>query len=147
MANPSKAGAFVDDPTICRCISLTVALGFPGFTVVNWVPYISSKPVEAREWVVRCNRGSEEYEVQRWNLKVIAQASRFAAPRIVAWGNLVPAYDPMRKDVLEELSRDGYRSLWCFGRTKSGEPKHPMARGSHRIVDGRLQLFQKGVVV
>ena len=43
---------------------------------------------------------------------------------------------PRTAAILHALSVGGARDLMAFGLTKDGLPKHPMARGKHRLLRG-----------
>lgn len=46
---------------------------------------------------------------------------------IVGWGNALPK--PLRADaaaLVRSMARDAGRDLWCYGRTKDGQPNHPL---------------------
>lgn len=138
MANPSSAGADKNDPTIHSLIRL-LRPHADGFTVVNWETRITSDPDAMHNW--RADAAAREpaaYAAQRSvNLDLIRRLSGelCAAIRIVAWGNLVP-HVPLTQMVLDALSNGGAEPLYCFGRTQGLKPKHPLARGHHRIPDG-----------
>lgn len=62
----------------------------------------------------------------------------------VCWGAI--AWDDLWIDhVVEEIqSGEGpYPALWCWGMTSSGAPKHPMARGKHRIPADQKEILWK----
>ena len=132
-ANPSQAGAATNDPTIWRLIRMLHACDYGGFIMVNWETYIATSPKEMHNWRACVSVAEHRAAVER-NLDVIRLASKGAHTRFVAWGNLVPSV-PQTTKVLRALSLDGAEPLYAFGRTKDGSPKHPMARGAHRIPD------------
>jgi len=142
MLNPSAAGADRNDPTIYQCIALFRALGFPGFTVVNWEPLVETDPRVLHRW--RATASIAELQlVHRETYERIRQLSPRAAERVVAWGNQVPG-GPHTRAVLDALSLDGRFPLYCFGLTRDGHPKHPMARGQHRIKPGAPLVLWRG---
>jgi len=49
MLNPSKADAYIDDPTLRRCIGFAKSWGFGSLTVINLFAYRSTKPSELRQ--------------------------------------------------------------------------------------------------
>lgn len=130
--NPSKAGATENDPTIIHTIKLIRTLGYPGFTMVNWSPYIATNPQDLREWR---EQSSESVQVEPKNVGYVGRLANSSAASVVAWGNLVPLI-PSTDFMLYALSCGGRVPLMCFGTTKGGAPKHPMARGKHRIDPG-----------
>jgi hypothetical protein len=133
MANPSYAGGDRNDPTITNLIKLIHALGYPGFTVVNWSPYIATSPKDLHAW--RKVEGVIPEEAT--NAVRIYTLSKHAAVRVVAWGNIVPTKPDLNtRRVLNAMFLDGKESLHVFGFTNGGAPKHPMARGRHRLTPG-----------
>lgn len=132
--NPSNADGECNDPTVWRCIELCRGR-WSGFTMVNWEPYISSSPIDLHAWRNKFG-GHEAYlQICIRNLDLLRALSADAAIRFVAWGNLVP-FTPHTQKVIKALSLDGQRDLYAFGLTKDRAPKHPMARGAHRILTG-----------
>lgn len=132
-ANPSKAGADTNDPTIWRAMTLLRVRGFGEFIMLNWETYIATDPKDMRSY--RDLRSvAESRRVTERNLDTISGISACVDTRFVAWGNLVPRV-PQTSKVLKALSLDGMAPLYAFGLTKDGSPKHPMARGTHRVRD------------
>lgn len=137
MANPSRAGAHDNDATVWNLIALVRALGYPGFTVVNWLPYIATKPAALYEWrnALLANDGPTYRAIHETAITTVAALAETAAARFVAWGNLVPDV-PHTTAILRAMSCNGKYELLAFGLTKDGTPKHPAARGVHRLVPG-----------
>lgn len=133
MCNPSDADGEINDPTIGRCNELFKALGYGGYNAVNWSPHIATDPKELARWC--WNNPDEWAAIHDENLALIRSLSDAAAVRVVAWGNMITV-GLKASEVLAALSLDGRHPLYCFGTTKNGRPKHPMARGKHRIVTG-----------
>lgn len=137
MANPIKAGAAQDDPTIQTLIRYFRALPkCDGFHVVNWSPKVATHPVDHDAWLKGLSDG-EWNRIMGANLYLLSTMTRLAPYVVVAWGNLLPV-DSVRctaytKMVVGALSLSGKKDLWCFGVNANGSPKHPMARGKHRI--------------
>lgn len=138
MLNPSTADHRRDDPTLRRIIHFTRSWGFGGLTVVNLYPYRSSRPTECRRWA-ECDRiasGRHVRDALRKNTAIIAREAKRAAVVIAAWG--ASAWDPAWvRNMVEELigGKRVCRDLFRLGVTESGAPKHPMARGKHRVPD------------
>lgn len=137
MTNPSTAGAHDNDATVWNLIALVRALGFPGFTVVNWLPYVATSPADLFRWRNQLleTDGPAYRAIHERALQAIATVTVGAAMRFVAWGNLVPDV-PHTTAVLRTLSCGSQHDLFAFGLTKDGTPKHPAARGVHRLVPG-----------
>lgn len=146
MANPSYAGADKNDPTIHSLVRLLTAVpGCGGFTVTNWEPYIATSPSDLHRWRDEAAKLSPELvrAIRSENLLRIRSLSVGAFVRIVAWGDIVPA-TPHTQQTVQALSLDGMQDLYAFGFTKSGNPKHPMARGRSRIPNGTRPMLWKG---
>lgn len=142
-ANPSYAGADKNDPTIHSIIRLAREwAGCGGFTMVNEESVISTDPGGVPTWRAGMARIDPEglAAIREANLALLRKLSAGAFIRIVAWGDLV-THSKNSMDVLAALSLDGDHPLYCLGRTKSGNPKHPLARGKSRIPDGTQPLL------
>lgn len=140
MANPSDAGAERNDPTIHNLLRLLrPVVGIGGFTVVNWEPYIATDPKDLHRW--RDATDIREMQgIHEENLALVASLATVAPLRIIAWGEIVPLCRHTSR-TLAAMSSDHQRALHAFGFTKSGAPKHPMARGKSRIPDGALPVI------
>lgn len=137
MANPSRAGADENDPTINRLnVILLSNLSYAGYTVTNWSDYIATDPDDLHRWreAKAWNEPDSYKALCTANLDLIRTLSEAAALRIIAWGNIIPRV-PHTTAVLRAVSLDSTADLYCLGLTKDGSPKHPMARGKHRIPD------------
>jgi hypothetical protein len=138
MCNPSWADHEDDDPTIRRVIHFTKEWGFGGFTVVNLYPFRSPSPTECRAWAAWEGRGpdwSARDALQR-NEALVAGLSKQAGIVVAAWGAV--AWDGDHVERIVECITSGaepFPDIYCLGVTASGAPKHPMARGTHRIPD------------
>ena len=134
-ANPSKAGAERQDATIHRLFDLLYGRpGIGGFTMMNFSTYIATDPADHERWA-----GAQSLDdLRAWrtaNLERIREISATAAVRIVAWGTLVAGLHANR--VMDAMSLDGQHALYAFALTNAGQPKHPSARGTHRIASGQ----------
>lgn len=134
MTNPSMAGAEKNDPTITQNNKLFKALGYPGYTAVNWAPFIATDPADLHAWC--WNSPLERILINEKNLDLVRELSESAPVRVVAWGGLVIS-GPHTTAMLNALSLDGKHPLYAFALTKDGHPRHPMARGKHRIPVGQ----------
>jgi hypothetical protein len=145
MLNPSRAGGVANDPTIRRLLRLTDRPHLRGFTVVNFEPYVATHPADLRSWraTIARERPRDYASICSANLALIRRLSKGAAIRVIAWGNHAPQR-PHRANILQAMSLDGAHDLYAFGITQGGSPKHPMARGRHRIRDdAELVLWMK----
>ncbi|SDR52884.1 hypothetical protein SAMN05519103_04605 [Rhizobiales bacterium GAS113] len=136
MMNPSRAGTSNDDPTIHRLLRLTDRPHLSGFTVVNFEPYVAADPADLRKWrdAITRKQPSGYASICSANLALIRGLAETAAIRIIAWGKLALPV-PHRTKILQAMSIDATHDLCAFGVTQDGSPKHPMARGRHRIPD------------
>ncbi len=125
LLNPSTADAFKPDPTVTECRKRSIALGADTFEVVNLFAFRSTYPIDLRK---RAHgfRGDDAI-----NNEQILAACRGAYKVIAAWGN-DGALDHRARVVKELLAEQGVKLLH-LGLTKDGIPKHPLARGVHRI--------------
>ncbi len=152
MCNPSNADSTKDDPTMLRVMEFSAAWGYGSCIVINPIPLISSTPAAALEWAKKIDEIKEWFVgdpiCDQWNTNIVLanQMIDAAEAHVVAWGNNIPA--DFVRDWLQALAEacdsgkcgGGYSGLppieWlCLGTTSSGAPKHPLARGKHRIPD------------
>ena len=135
--NPSDAGSDRDDPTSKWWIKWCQAFGFGGYVGVNLYPFVAADPRD-------CYRIVEEiYGGVNWgardtlhfaNLPALVEAAKAADQVFVCWGGIARDHEWI-EHVVGEIQRGDAPcpDLWCWGITSSGAPKHPMARGKHRI--------------
>jgi hypothetical protein len=138
MLNPSTADHRQDDPTIRRCMHFARQWGFAGLTVVNLYPFRSSHPPECRQWATRQDNRPDRTgrsALQR-NTAIVAREAKHASLVVAAWG--AAAWDPDWVDNVVTKITGGeapWPRLHCLGTTESGAPRHPLARGTHRVAD------------
>lgn len=125
MLNPSTADAFQLDPTVNECRKRCIALGADVLEVVNLFALRSPYPAELKKRAAGY-RGDDTTN----NAEILAACS--GAYRVIAaWGNH-GAIDYRDLSVLNLLRGTGVK-LHHLGTTQDGYPKHPLARGKHRI--------------
>ncbi len=122
MLNPSTADAEKDDPTIRSIIKRSQAWSCGGLVVVNLYPYRTSSPKECRMWATEGEPISGG--VEKRNRIAVLRAALESRIVIAAWG----AAPWIQTSIV-----DGIPLLHCIGVTQSGAPKHPLARGKHRV--------------
>ncbi len=125
MLNPSTADAFKHDPTVGECIKRARALGADVLEVVNLFALRSPYPEDLKKRA-HGSRGDDS-EASR----EILHACRGAGMVIAAWGNGGDL--DHRATVVREILREHSVALHHLGVTNGGFPKHPLARGKHRI--------------
>lgn len=145
MLNPSDADHEIDDPTIRRCIHFTSAWGYGGFTVVNLYPYRSPSPPACKAWATSRDQAEAVSDALRQNATIVADHTLNAAVVVAAWGNN-PWDAGLISSMVDRIALGRSRSpdIYCLGTTASGAPKHPMARGLHRVTDDQQPVLWRG---
>lgn len=127
MLNPSTADAFVEDPTIRRCLTFARQWGTGGLTVLNTFALRSTDPraLDGHPDPV----GPDNDAVIRRHLAAAA-----GGPVIAAWGADRAVRAHGRDAVLCAMVRETTgQVLACLGTTKDGAPRHPLyVRGDER---------------
>jgi hypothetical protein len=127
MLNPSTADASVNDPTILTLIHFGKLWGYGGLLVVNLYAFRSSSPA------IMAQQGRHAFGPD--NDRHIKQTIRYAAQNggklLAAWGN--GGDSGGYHNYIALTARDMGVDLVCLGTTKSGQPKHPLARGKYRV--------------
>jgi hypothetical protein len=114
MLNPSRADHLGNnDPTIERCERRSVAWGFGRMEVVNLFGLRSPYPAALR---------AADDPIGPGNDASIAERAEEAGMVLCAWGALGALHG--RADAVRRLLAN--RPLHCLGRTKAGEPAHPL---------------------
>jgi len=137
MFNPSTANHLEDDPTITLLCQIASHNGYGGIVVVNGIPLRSPKPYEAADMVNTWDKRQawDERDALHANLTEIQKQVERAGAVLLAWGALADRCDLWFDNVLEEIEAalpDGV-PLYCLGKTVDGYPKHPLARGKHKV--------------
>ena len=115
MLNPSTADARQDDATIRSCIRLASGLGYGSIEVVNVFAWRATKPDELLAASDPCGPRNED---------IVKAAIRRCYISICAWGAWPPADEA--SSYIRNAIRTERRAAFCFGKTKSGAPKHPL---------------------
>lgn len=146
MLNPSTADHKKDDPTIKRCIHFTKLWGYGGFVVVNLYPFRSSSPAECKKWANW--EPSKDWgvrdDIYYHNQPIVVEHAKKSDLVVAAWGN--NAWDLDYVDHLTDeiqSNEEPWPDIYCLGTTNSGSPKHPMARGKHRVPDDQQPILWK----
>lgn len=144
--NPSNANAVVDDPTSRWWNAWFKLFGFGGYDAVNLYPFCTSDPAECRKIATRGWSGLDwgARDAMQANASFVAERAKTADQVFVCWGAI--AWDGDWIDhVVEAIQYDEepWPVLWCWGKTASGAPKHPLARGRHRIARNQAPVLWK----
>jgi hypothetical protein len=125
LLNPSTADERADDPTVRRCAAFARRWGFGGLTLVNLFALRATEP--------RALRDAPD-PVGRANDVGLLRQTRRAAVVVLGWG----AHGRLRgraeevRSLLSPLSAK-FRIL---GRTRSGEPRHPLYLAGDSLLTG-----------
>lgn len=135
MLNPSTASTRADDPTTIQCTKLANAWGCGGFEVANLHLLQSPHPRELTDWLRRMSIHEARALMMR-AIDIAALLSGNAEICIAAWGNGIGQPEDFLGKwpgiFADSLAASGVE-LHHLGLTGSGAPKHPLARGKHRI--------------
>ncbi len=134
MCNPSTADASLDDPTITKCTKIAVTQRFGVLAVVNLWSYRTPDPAHL---IAAANDGID-ITGGTVNREWIRRHLNRATIVVAAWGAIaakVPGYIDAVQSLTDDANSLGIGALYCLGTTKDGHPKHPLARGKHRIAD------------
>ncbi len=144
--NPSTADGSIEDPTTRAWAHFARSNGYGGYLAVNLYPFRSSDPKACRDWAEFESNGPDWHarDVMMENIDLVASVAKQCAIVVASWGAI--AQDEAMVDrIIEEIQTGEvpYPSIYCLGTTASGAPKHPLARGKHRIPrDQRFQLWR-----
>jgi len=137
MLNPSRADALRDDPTLWRIMGFSLRWGYGALTVVNLYPYRTPDVDALRRW--RSNAKDVVATMFTGNATLAAHELRACDMIVAAWGNGADRIDTLffidRCDTEYRRLTGKRLRLWSIGTTADGDPKHPLARGKHRVPD------------
>lgn len=122
MLNPSTADATQDDPTIRRCRTFSKREGAGGMVVVNVCALRATDP---RALLGAHDDGRDHLGPE--NKQTIDTWLRHpkVSLAIAAWGTFAASSMLPTVDV-RELALGCGRTLFCLGKTKTGDPRHPL---------------------
>lgn len=115
MLNPSTADANIDDATVRSCARLLRALHYGSFEIVNLFGFRATNPNDL---------GQTDDAVGPDNDGIAVAAVNRCDIAICAWGAHWSSGGRGRR--LHEIITAVRPVAYCFGRTKSGAPKHPL---------------------
>lgn len=118
MLNPSIADADIDDPTIRRCMSFARRESAGGIMVVNLYGLRATDPKHLKSASNPIGPENDSH------IRELANGGFHTFNVIVcAWGANA---SPSRSVNVMAMLRSAGASTVCLGKTKSGEPKHPL---------------------
>lgn len=124
--NPSTADEVQDDPTIRRCIGYAKRWGYGAYVMANIFAYRATDP----KVMMR-----KDDPIGPYNDAWITRMAEGAGVIVCAWG---AHGEYMRRG--DEVKRLLFgRDLMCLGKTKNGQPKHPL----YLKADQPLEVLQE----
>ncbi|MDO3434375.1 DUF1643 domain-containing protein [Rhizobium sp. CBN3] len=136
MLNPSRADHSKNDPTVLALIHFAKLWGYGGILIVNLFDFRSSSPKEMMAHASPISADNTRYIDGAF---IIARHTN--KPVLAAWGRDGCHMD--RDAWFIARARHHLVDLVCLGLTKDGYPKHPMARGAHRIPRDQQPILWK----
>ena len=142
--NPSDASATREDPTSWRIIHFCRRWDQPGYDLGNLYPFVTADPVDCRRIADWEANGPDYWARDRLhqNLSHLQELARKASMVVACFGEIARDQEWI-EHVLDALGEATASSMpiYCLGITKSGAPKHPMARGRHRVPDDQRPIL------
>lgn len=138
MFNPSDADDQRDDPTVTLVSHIAAHNGYGGIIVVNLCPLRSSQPKPAIDMLQRAQCTPDaDFEARKvlWsNVNTMAAQMDRAGGVLLAWGAMGGYAGDWYTTVMQELrERRPAKPLYHLGKCANGHPKHPLARGKHKV--------------
>ncbi len=134
MLNPSTADGVTDDPTIATLIHFARLWGYGGLLVVNLFSFRSPSPAVMM---------ARDDAFGPGNAAAIAEAMAYARDHggrlLCAWGN-GGDHEDRAEWFCSRATKVYGLTLLCLGTTRGWKPKHPMARGKHRIPRDQMPI-------
>lgn len=128
MLNPSKADAERDDPTITRSIHRAKLEGCGSLVVGNAGAGRATYP---KDWAAMEDPYGPDnrYHIRRLLIECWLDEGK----AVVAWGTL--GHD--KAGYILDIAKVVGIKLWCLGKTKAGDPRHPL----YMPYDKRLEPY------
>lgn len=130
--NPSTATNEKNDPTISRVNSYLKKYNFDGFKMLNLYPLRATNPNDLPL--------DFDLDIHTKNLMEIKCALENSNAILCAWGNLIFKRAYLKKCFadISKLIIQSKIPTYCLGKTKSGNPLHPLARIT---VPNKMEIF------
>lgn len=113
--NPSNAGV-ENDPTVTKVVGFAKRLGCGSALMVNAGAWIETYPRELLKVADPIGPHNEAMIQYAFRAPMLAK-------RIAAWGSIDPRTRKRLIGSMVWMKQCG--ALWCLGKTKEGEPRHP----------------------
>ena len=143
MNNPSTADDQKDDPTVTLLMHIASHNGYGGIVIVNLCPLRSPTMAHAAAFLAAVNSRepmADRVEAMRKNLEMIEEELDRADAVLIAWGAQGWRAENWGSRV-EALISEAGKPVYRIGVCANGHPKHPLARGKHKVPKtARLQL-------
>jgi hypothetical protein len=137
MLNPSWADDEKEDMTLLALIHFATFWGYGGLLIVNQYAYRTASPKE----MFKMGAAALGAENDAYFAAAVAYAKANGGKMLVAWGN---DGEERTSSLARDIVAEGVTMI-CLGTTQSGAPKHPMARGKHRIPRDQMPIKWKEV--
>jgi hypothetical protein len=115
--NPSTADEFQLDPTVTRCVRRADRLGFGRLVMLNLFAFRATDPQD----MFKRHRAGRDV-IGPDNDEWLRREASEAATVVCAWGN----HGTLAGRDREVLRLLGGIKLHCLGKSKTGQPKHPL---------------------
>lgn len=126
MLNPSTADAEKDDPTIRTLIHFAISWGYGGIAVINLWALRTSSPAAMMAFEDAFGKNADFIEGA---LRVATTTTKTV---LAAWGTH-GGHEGRDEWFISRATGEHRLGVIILGKTRDGHPKHPMARGKHRI--------------
>jgi hypothetical protein len=134
MLNPSKADAFILDPTVRRCIDFAKQWGYGSLTVGNIFALKSTNPKELYK---------SEDPIGPENDAALSDIVENSDLTITAWGDH-GLYDKRGEKVLKMLLPEHWEKMAYLGFTNHNEPIHPLYQPKS-VIPTKYQVWKTGL--
>lgn len=135
MLNPSWADDEKEDMTLLTLIHFARLWGYGGLLIVNLYAYRASQPNE----MFKMGEAAVGKDNERYLASAVLYARENGGKILVAWGN---DGQERARWFTRCVEMHGVQMV-CLGTTQNGSPKHPAARGVHRIPRDQMPIDWK----